>query len=267
VSDGPSAVIVVGGAGSIGAAVVARYLERGVGVVVVDKDSTPIAVTASRDAPLHHLSADVTRDDDVAGLRSSIERLGLDTPHIVSLAGGALESEFDKLVDTDVDSIRESVELNLTSHVLLTRALLPLLGYFSAGRDGGPDRSITLVSSINALRDYGLPAYSAAKAGMFGFVRAMATELGASGIRINAVVPGTVVSGSPQTQPKDLTALRRGSALDRLAVPDDIARVVVAMSHDFTAVTGQFLVVDCGQTVATPAWRLEPRDTKGGSAP
>ena len=240
---------------------VTRYLERGVGVIVIDKDSTPVVVGARRDVPLRQLSADVTHDGDIAGVRSSIEGLGWDTPHLVSLAGGALESEFEKLVDIDVESIRKSVELNLTSHVMLTRTLLPLLGYASTRSEGGPDRSITLVSSINALRDYGLPAYSAAKAGMFGFVRAMATELGASGIRINAVVPGTVVSGSPQTQPKDLTALRRGSALDRLAVPEDIAAVVVAMSHDFTAVTGQYLVVDCGQTVATPAWRLEARET------
>ncbi len=239
---------------------VTRYLERGVGVIVIDKDSTPIVVGAGSAPLLRQLSADVTDDDDIADARSSIEGLGWDTPHIVSLAGGALESEFEKLVDTDVESIRKSVELNLTSHVTLTRALLPLLGYASATSERPPDRSITLVSSINALRDYGLPAYSAAKAGMFGFVRAMATELGASGIRINAVVPGTVATGFPQTQPKDFTALRHGSALDRLAVPEDIAAVIVAMSHDFTAVTGQYLVVDCGQTVVTPAWRLESRD-------
>jgi NAD(P)-dependent dehydrogenase (short-subunit alcohol dehydrogenase family) len=105
----------------------------------------------------------------------------------------------------------------------LIREFLPLLefGHTRQAPDA-TDRSITLVSSINALRDYGLPAYSAAKAGMFGFIRAMAPELGTRGIRINAVVPGTVETGV-QTQPKDLQALRRNTALGRLTSPSDIA--------------------------------------------
>ena len=59
-----------------------------------------------------------------------------------------------------------------------------------------------------------------------------------------------------QTQPKDFEALRRGSALGRLARPEDIAAAMHAMSHTLTAVTGQQLVVDCGQLVKAPDWRL-----------
>ena len=65
-----------------------------------------------------------------------------------------------------------------------------------------------------------------------------------------------VVTSSSQKQPKDFEALRRGSALRRLASPKDIATAVHAMSHILTAVTGQQLVVDCGQLVKTPEWRL-----------
>ena len=97
---------------------------------------------------------------------------------------------------------------------------------------------------------------------MIGFARAMATELGARGIRINVVAPGTVVTGPTGSQPKDFERLRRGSALGRLAVPDDIAAAVIAVSHDLRAMTGQLLVIDCGQTVATPAWRLDADDTE-----
>ena len=81
----------------------------------------------------------------------------------------------------------------------------------------------------------------------------MASELGVRGIRINTVLPGTVVTGS-NSQPKDIEALRRQSALGRLATADDIAHAVHALSHIMTAVTGQSLVVDCGQTVATADW-------------
>jgi NAD(P)-dependent dehydrogenase (short-subunit alcohol dehydrogenase family) len=246
-------VIVVGGSGSIGTAVVERYLERGIGVVVVDKH--PFAGRPPFAASFHHVQADVTCDDGIALAYASAEALALPIHHLVSLAGGAYPTEFAKLVDTDVEIIRRSVELNLTSHVLLTRAFLPLLGFGAADGDDRVDRSITLISSINAVRDFGLPAYSAGKSGMFGFVRAMAGELGAEGIRINVVAPGTVTTSSDSSQPKDREALRRGTVLGRLAEPADIAAAVVAMSHDLQAVTGQCLIVDCGQTVSSPPWR------------
>jgi NAD(P)-dependent dehydrogenase (short-subunit alcohol dehydrogenase family) len=255
-------VIVVGGSGAIGSAVVGRYLERGVDVVVIDKE--PPAGDASPVARLHHVQSDVTRDDQIAAAYASAQALMLPIHHLVSLAGGAYPVEFGKLVDTSVEIIRRSIELNLTSHLLLTRAFLPLLGYGGATEGHRSDRSITLISSINAVRDYGLPAYSAAKAGLMGFVRAMAGELGADGIRINVVAPGTVSTPDDSGQPKDRDALRRGTVLGRLAEPSDIADAIVAISHDMRAVTGQCLIVDCGQTVASPPWRADPGTTQTG---
>jgi NAD(P)-dependent dehydrogenase (short-subunit alcohol dehydrogenase family) len=245
-------VIVVGGAGNIGSAVMSAYLERGISVAVVDKKAGVMPPTPR--AWLHYAVADVTEAGEIARAREELAGLGWAFAHLVSLAGGALPVEFERLTDTDPASIRDSVSLNLTSHILLTREFLPLLRVDTGVEHR--DRSITLVSSINALRDYGLPAYSAAKAGMFGFVSAMATELGREGIRINVVVPGTVESDSSRQQTKDFEALRRGSALGRLARPEDIAAAVHAISHTLTAVTGQQLVVDCGQLVKSPDWRL-----------
>jgi 3-oxoacyl-[acyl-carrier protein] reductase len=248
-------VIVVGGSGGIGSAVVGCYLDRGVEVVVIDKE--PAMGNASSAAGLHYVQADVTRDDQIAAAYASARALTLPIHHLVSLAGGAYPVEFGKLVDTSSEIIRRSIELNLTSHLLLTRAFLPLLGYGEETK-ARADRSITLISSINAVRDYGLPAYSAAKAGLMGFVRAMATELGADGIRINVIAPGTVATPEDSEQPKDRDALRRGTVLGRLAEPSDIADAIVAISHDMRAVTGQCLIVDSGQTVASPPWRVEP---------
>jgi NAD(P)-dependent dehydrogenase (short-subunit alcohol dehydrogenase family) len=259
--DEQGSVIVVGGAGSIGSAVVATYLERAISVAVVDQNTLPAGTPPSPEARLHQVVADVTQADEIARASLDLAQLEWRFTHLVSLAGGALPVEFESLTDIDASTIERSVELNLTSHILLTRAFLLLLRADSSQPAAEhADRSITLVSSINALRDYGLPAYSAAKAGMFGFVCAMAAELGREGIRINAVVPGTVVTPSSQTQPKDFEALRRGSALGRLARPEDIAAAVYAVSHTLTAVTGQHLVVDCGQLVKAPDWRSSGDD-------
>jgi NAD(P)-dependent dehydrogenase (short-subunit alcohol dehydrogenase family) len=263
--DGQGSVIVVGGAGGIGSAVVTTYLERRIGVVVVDKNASPEITSPSDGGQLHHVVADVTAPGEIARVRAELAQLGWSFGHLVSLAGGALAVEFGRLTEIDASSIEQSVRLNLTSHILLAREFLPLLRDAS---DPGHsrDRSITLVSSINALRDYGLPAYSAAKAGMFGFVYAMAAELGREGIRINVVVPGTVMTPATRMQqPKDFEGLRRGSALGRLTRPDDVAAAVHAVSHTLTAVTGQQLVVDCGQLVRAPDWRL-PGDGNGEEA-
>jgi NAD(P)-dependent dehydrogenase (short-subunit alcohol dehydrogenase family) len=247
-------VIVVGGAGGIGSAVVRRYLEQDIPVAVVDKKAVPVG---SGDAPTGSpdtIVADVTSAEDIARARAELADTGRRWAHLVSMAGGALDPEFGGLANMDVSTVRRSIELNLTSHIVLIKEFLPLFAPDSASRGSqAADRSITLVSSINALRDYGLPAYSAAKAGLIGLVRATASELGAQGIRINAVLPGTVDTGS-RTQPKDVDALRRQSALGRLATVDDIADVVYSLSHVMTAISGQNIVVDCGQTVATVDW-------------
>jgi 3-oxoacyl-[acyl-carrier protein] reductase len=266
-TDEQGNVVVVGGAGGIGTAVVTRYLERGVGVAVVDIAEARVAGGPFQAARLRHILADVTQTEDLARAHYELSRLDRGWAHLVSMAGGALEPEFRNLTDTDVQTIRSSIELNLTSHVLLIREFLPLLGFDRHSRTTvATNRSITLVSSINALRDYGLPAYSAAKAGMLGLVRAMASELGARGIRVNAVVPGTVVTDSSNTQPKDYEALRRSSALGRLATPEDVSDVILAVSHTMTAVTGQHFVVDCGQTVATADSR-RPKGRREESSP
>ena len=80
----------------------------------------------------------------------------------------------------------------------------------------------------------------------------MDTCRGAKGIRINAVLPGTVMTPRTAKQPKDFDAMRRGTALNRLASPEEIAKVVVTLSIDMTCVTGQSVIADCGQVVKAP---------------
>ncbi len=160
--------------------------------------------------------------------------------HLVSLAGAALPGEFEEGLGLGAQTIKDSIALNLTSHILLTQALQPLLGEGS---------SVVVVSSINAVKDYRLPAYSSAKAGLLGFIRSCATELGEKQVRINAVLPGTVATPRTLSQPKNFETLRQGTALGRLATPEEIAQVVYALCELMTCVTGQTIIADCGQVV------------------
>lgn len=239
----PDHVLVVGGAGDIGRAVVERFEAAGAEVTVADRTATDDRHDRDRSVRL-----DVTDTGAVGALADRVAASGAPLRHVVSLAGGALDEEFEPLASTSASTIDESIRLNLTSHVQLVRALVPVLG----ASDG--DRSVTVVSSINAIRDYGLPAYSAAKAGLLGLVVSLTSELGAAGIRINAVLPGTVRTRRTSAEPKDFGALTTATALGRLATMREVADVVHGLTR-FTAVTGQAITVDCGQSLRTRSWR------------
>jgi NAD(P)-dependent dehydrogenase (short-subunit alcohol dehydrogenase family) len=204
---------------------------------------------------LHNIRADVCSMDELLSMRGEVERCMNTVTHIVSVAGWALDGEFEALKNTKTETVHRSITLNLESHIHLVRVLIPLLE-----KDPGKNKSITLISSINAIRDFGLPAYSAAKAGLGGFVRSMAAELGEHGIRINAVLSGTIKSERTLRHPKDFEVLKRTTALKRLVTADEIAQLVFALSHLLTCVTGQEIVADCGQSVTSCEWRLTAKD-------
>ena len=247
-------IVIVGGAGGIGSAIVSTYLERGLRVVIVDQVCAAEWEDSNR---LEFICTDVLSLKAIAQMRSKLAEDDGTVTHLVSLAGGAIEPEFGRFESIPQATIRRSIDLNLTSHLHIVQSLLSLIE-----RDHGKDKSVTLVSSINALCDFGLPAYSAAKAGLIGFVRSMTSELGRRGIRINALLPGTIQTPGTSNQPKDFDALRRGAALGRLTRPEEIGSLVYAITHMMTCVTGQEIVADCGQSITTVSWRLSLGDRK-----
>ena len=238
-------VVISGAAGAIGAATVDAFLERGLAVIGIDRRP---GRAASHDR-YQHLLVDV---GDEAAL---LEGLSLVTDlapvaHVVGIAGGALPDEPTLRDDPgriDMDLFRASVEANLTSQFCLVRTTLTLL----AGEPDA-DRSISLISSFNASSAQGMPAYSAAKAGLVGMMHGLVEPLGRTGIRVNVVAPGTV--RTPRTEalwadvPGHFDRLVAGTALGRLATPSDVAAAFVALALDLRHVTGQVLTVDGGQT-------------------
>lgn len=241
----PGAVLITGDAGAIGSATAQVFLELGWTVVGLD--------TAERsgvsDANPHlQLLVDVTDEEAIVQelqVLSSLPPLS----HVVAIAGGALESEPKTQDDPDlidVDDFRSSLDLNLTSQFITLKSSLPWL---MANPD--VDRSVTLTSSFNALSGQGMPAYSAAKAGLIGMMNALIGPLGAAGIRINTVAPGTI--RTPRTEriwahdPGHFERLGSSAALGKVGTPLDVANAFKAIALDLSHVTGQVMVVDGGQ--------------------
>lgn len=245
------AVLISGAAGGIGAATVDRFLESG--YAVAGLDISPAVETLRKDS-YRGMAADVT---DAERLVGAVEELleGMELRHVVGLAGRVVEGEpgpVEPDVAAGVDGFSRSLSLNLTGQFALIQAALPKLS------EGTGDRSITLCSSVNALRGYGAPAYSAAKAGLIGMAHVLAGPLGRRGIRINVVAPGTTRTPLVEEEMRaanDHARLDRAARqipLGRVAEPDDVAKVIESLADRMTFVNDEVIRIDGGQLLAQP---------------
>jgi NAD(P)-dependent dehydrogenase (short-subunit alcohol dehydrogenase family) len=246
-------VAIVTGAGSRGPgigngkAAAILFAREGARVLCVDQTlpraQETVAVIRAEDGDAEALAADVTRADDCRGMvESAVARWGgLDVLH----NNVGIESRKDLLETTETEW-DQVLEVDLKSVFLATRAAVPAI----IARGGG---SVVCVSSIAGHRGHGRTAYAAAKAGIEGFVRSVAVQLGPQGVRINAIAPGTV--WTPMVEglgPEARERRRKASPLGTEGTGWDVGWGAVYLASDESRwVTGQVLVIDAGLTVTT----------------
>ncbi|HEX2500317.1 MAG TPA: SDR family NAD(P)-dependent oxidoreductase [Methylomirabilota bacterium] len=189
------------------------------------------------------LAADVTRADNCrAMVEAAVARWGgVDVLH----NNVGIESRTD-LLETTEEDWDQVLEVDLKSVFLATRAAVPAI----IARGGG---SVICVSSVAGHRGHGRTAYAAAKAGIEGFVRTVAVQLGPRGVRVNAIAPGFV--WTPMVEglgPEARERRRKASPLGTEGTGWDVGWGAVYLASDESRwMTGQVLVIDGGLTATT----------------
>lgn len=242
-------ILLFGGDGKIAQAIVKKYLELNCVVIAVDKKEKNCNQDFNKNENYHYYSTDITSVDELTKLYNKLNSEFGYVNHIISAAAKVFPTDNNGIYDLDFDDINFSVKLNLIAHIYISKIFLPLLK-----KSNSSNKSITYVSSVNALKSLGLPVYSACKSGIFGLVNSNVKVLGADNIRINSIIPGTVVTQEDIKQKTDIrfhddnfNALKNMIALESFASPEDISDSLYSITHITKAITGQNIVVDSGQ--------------------
>jgi NAD(P)-dependent dehydrogenase (short-subunit alcohol dehydrogenase family) len=238
--------LVTGASRGIGLAVAAALARRGAPVAITGRKADGLAAAADE---LRAGGADVlpivSHQGDpaaVADLFANLDAAGF-TPD-VAVVNAATNPVFGPLLELDLDAWRKILDVNLTGALLTAR---------EAARRMGPRKcgSIVFVASVAGIEPMaGLGAYGVSKAGLLGLMRALAKELGPSGVRVNALAPGLVETKFAAALFHDRAgydSLMSQTPLGRHGQPADVANAAVFLASDASAyVTGQTLVVDGG---------------------
>jgi D-xylose 1-dehydrogenase len=238
--------LITGGASGIGASMVEHFAAQGSRVAFVDRDessATKLLETLPRDGgfPPHFLKCDLT---DIDALRSAIRDIEGKLGTVDVLVNNAARDDRHKTSEVTPEYWDERMAVNLRHQFFATQAVVP--GMTRAG--GG---SIINMSSISwIIPSTGLPAYVTAKAGIVGLTRTLSRELGGANIRVNCVLPGAIMTERQRRlwmTPEYLADIMKVQALKRELVPEDVARFVLFLASDDSAmITGQNFIIDGG---------------------
>jgi NAD(P)-dependent dehydrogenase (short-subunit alcohol dehydrogenase family) len=235
--------LVIGGGSGIGAASSLGLADHGATVTVADVRPETAEATAAavreRGGHAEAVGLDITEESAVEGVIGALDALDV-------LVCTPAVNVRKRLLDLSAEEFDRVIGLNLRGAFFAMRAA----GRRMAGLGRG---SIVLFSSIRAqVVEPGQGAYAATKAGTLQLVRALAAELGPSGVRANAIAPGVVetpLTAPIKADPAWYQAYAERSALRRWAQPWELVGAVVFLASDAASfVTGTLLLVDGGWT-------------------
>jgi NAD(P)-dependent dehydrogenase (short-subunit alcohol dehydrogenase family) len=240
------AVLVTGGATGIGASIVEHFARQGARVAFFDVLDEAAGDLVGRlrpevDSAPVYFHCDLT---DVGELKARVGEAIAALGGMDVLVNNAANDQRHRIEDVTEEYFDQSIAVNLRPQFFMIQAVLPAMK--EAGRG-----SIINMSSISwMIPSTGVPVYVTTKAAIVGLTRTMAHELGAMGIRVNAVLPGAIATEKQKRlvyTPEYKAEIMRNQALKRDILPEDVARLVLFLAADDSgAITNQSYVIDGG---------------------
>ena len=235
--------LVLGGSRGIGAEGVREMCRRGWRVGFTYFRSADAAKALAAETGAECYPCDARKEEDIRALAAAYLR---DFSHLDALICNAGTAYAGLLQDMKTEDFDDLFALHVRGAFLAIRAFLPDMIPRKQG-------SILLVSSMwGQVGASCEAAYSACKAAQLGLMKALAKELGPSGIRVNCVCPGVIETDMLKGySEEDLAALREDTPLMRLGTPLDVARAMAFLCEDTAAfITGQALGVNGGFVIS-----------------
>jgi NAD(P)-dependent dehydrogenase (short-subunit alcohol dehydrogenase family) len=239
-------VLITGGATGIGESLVRHFALQGAWVAFFDVQDEPAVAlcnelsTAGCTAPLY-LHCDLT---DVAALRAAVQRVLMAYERVDVLVNNAGNDRRHAVEGVTPEFFDQTIAVNLRPYFFMAQAVIPTMKL--AGRGA----IVNLSSICWMVPSTGMPVYVTAKAAIVGLTRTLAHEYGAEGIRVNAVLPGAIVTEKQKRlvyTPEYKERIMAGQALKRDILPEDVARLVLFLAADDSeAITNQSYVIDGG---------------------
>jgi acetoacetyl-CoA reductase len=234
---------VTGGVGTIGTAICVALYEGGckaVGVLDVAENPEWEAEMKRQGYDIPVVACDVTDFDSVAEAVKTLEGKIGPVDILVNAAGITRDTTLRKM---SADQWRQVIDVNLTGVFNVTRQVINGMLERKHGR-------IINISSVNGQKgQFGQANYSASKAGIHGFTKAVAQEVARKGVTVNTLSPGYIDSPMINAVPEEIrNQIREGIPVGRFGQPEEVARVVAFLAADESGyITGADFSVNGGQ--------------------
>jgi 3-oxoacyl-[acyl-carrier protein] reductase len=236
--------IVTGGSKGIGRAIVELFARQGARVYYFSRseaeDPAALAAAAAQGGgSAKWVAVDVV---DEAKVNEAVEAVVAEAGAIDALVNNAGITRDGLVFRMSLEDWESVIRTNLTSAFLLSRAVARHMIKRRAGS------IVNMSSVVGIMGNGGQTNYSASKAGVIGFTKSLAREVGTRGVRVNAIAPGFIETAMTEKIPSEAKEkMKAGIPLGRTGRPEDVASAALFLCSDLSAyVTGEILKVDGG---------------------